>query len=95
MIKKWKMKPNVNYKFATCYSMHEMFFKWFKKKSCPACGGKLMYTPREEYLGKQSLNDAVDGGIPGIRDTYMVYHEYTCEKCGKVYTLEELASKNS
>ena len=74
-LKKWRMKWNVNYKFATHYHVNEVLYKWFRKKKCPVCGSKLIYSPEEEYLGKQRLrNDPSDGFFGVIRDTYMIYH---------------------
>lgn len=92
-MKKWRMKWNVNYKFATHYHVNEVLYKWFRKKKCPVCGSKLIYSPEEEYLGKQRLrNDPSDGFFGVIRDTYMIYHRYFCEKCQKYFSLEELAA---
>ena len=70
----------------------KMLRQKFKKPKCPDCGEKMLR--QKEYFSTR-------GAIPGTFTQEMAsvntkkvkyyYYTYTCSKCGKKYTLSELA----
>jgi|GEM_PF-1585594 len=71
------------------YSPSELFYKLFKKKSCPICNNKMKSNFTREYMGV---------GIAKIN--HVVYnahlHEhqqyYYCEQCDRNFPISELVN---
>ncbi len=78
--------------FSYSFTPKEFYFFLFKKPKCPDCGEKMLR--QKEYFSTR-------GAIPGTFTQEMAsvntkkvkyyYYTYTCPKCGKKYTLSELA----
>ena len=75
------------------FTIHELWYKLFKKKICPKCGGKLIqYKTSEMRKGKDAeprRNGAFFSENADVK-CYMYY--YDCSKCQHRYSLAELAA---
>lgn len=77
----------LSYEFTT----KELFYYLFVKKKCPVCSGIMDKSKGYEIVEGAKLNSKADP-IFGTNTKVKNYHYYySCQKCGKRYTLKELA----
>lgn len=76
------------------FSMKELGYLFFHRKTCPECGGKLVQ--HKEY-------ETVNGRAWGMREDSMnmidesrvkrYFYVYSCSRCGVQYSLASLADR--
>ncbi len=76
-------------------SFKAVIYYFFKKKTCPECGGKLLKSTEKRYCGLKKgrgfTHSLTTFSNPYYED-YQVTILYQCEKCNKSFQLEELAT---
>ena len=75
------------------FTMKELFYFLFRKKSCPKCGNKMEKNKGYEMVDGSIFNtNSVPLYIQG-REVKYYHYLFNCPKCGAQYTLKELAKK--
>lgn len=78
--------------FSYEFTFKEAIYLLFKKKICPKCGCSLSKEKIWENRPGAELNSKADPiFVPNIKVKSYKYY-FTCEKCGTVYTLNELSN---
>ncbi len=73
------------------FTPSELRYLLFGKKRCPRCGGQLVKRKGFESVKGEQLNTGSDAlFIPNAQVKHYLYF-FTCQSCGREYTLEELA----
>ena len=77
------------------FTMKELIYFLFGKKTCPKCNGKLNKSKSYEIVdGKKFNSNSVPLYIQKSEVKHYLY-TFTCEQCGTSYTLQELAEKKT
>ena len=73
------------------FTMKELAYFLLKKKACPRCRGNMTRSKGYETVDGREVNSSSDAFfVPNAKIKRYQYF-YSCERCGREYTLHELA----
>lgn len=73
------------------FTLKELRYFLFGKKSCPGCGGEMLRSKGFETVSGRDVNSKSNPCfVPSARVKQYQYF-YTCTQCARRYTLRELA----
>ena len=89
------MKKEKKKGFQYDFTPREFFYFLFKKKVCPACGGKMLKQKEYEVVLGSELNTRTDPiFIPNAKVKHY-YYKYKCSSCNQEFPLKDLAQKKT
>ncbi len=82
--------------YVSWMSLKAIFYYLFRKKKCPICFEKLVKIKEEEYLGLKKGSAIIDISTTSNNPYYEEYEvniSYKCNRCNKIFGIEELVNK--
>lgn len=73
------------------FTPREFLFFLFGKKTCPACGGPMGRVKLREHVKGREFNTRSSAPFHAGADILHYRYEYRCGRCGRTYSLEQLA----
>lgn len=76
--------------FVYQFTVKELSYLLFKKKSCPKCGGKMTKQKCSEIVNGKQFDTASAPLYNKRPEVKHYYYTFTCEDCGAEFTLTDL-----
>lgn len=73
------------------FTPREFLFFLFGKKTCPECGGPMGRVKLREHVKGREFNTRSSAPFHADADVLHYRYEYRCGRCGRTYSLEQLA----
>ena len=71
----------------------ELIYFFFRKKTCPRCGGKLSKTKDYKTVDGHLLNNTQNAFFVSNAKVKCYHHVFVCPSCKAAYPISELANK--